>query len=249
MAVWTDLRIPDQLKSIRAVLWQGDVQRSEIRLLSDSGEAQPIVIRLSAAWMVRTEPVELYVEALDGSLVVVARRVRIPRLRAGSSAVAVSLQARCAGVGCPPDWTCAAGRCDRPDVPIDAVAASVEDLPSGAFSPGDEGRRVVGCVADADCEDGDPCTVDECAAHQCARIVMSPCVPCASDDVCAWRSTECMEGFCNRHGFCSVRARPPETPCDCGTDPCVVCCCRELGVCTGFDICINPDAVRECDGA
>lgn len=254
VAVWTDLAIPAQLGLVEFRLEQDREQVRNVRPLDPRGHAQPIVCDLDLGFLDRTRSLELRVvghtREIDDAptLVVVERRLRFARLPPGTSAVAVTLEARCAGVACPGDWTCVAGRCERPDVPESALATSADALPPDPLQGLVAGQPVEGCASDADCEDGDPCTIDRCSTNRCSREApWWDCVPCATDADCPPSGDPCLAAFCRDGSVCWRRTVRPGTRCDDDDDPCTVQCCRELSVCMTFDVCAEPDVPTGCD--
>jgi hypothetical protein len=246
-AVWTDLTIPAQLDRLEAVLSQEGESVDAARPLDARGETQPVVLTLSLGFLDRRRSLDLLVVGRAGALVTVERRLRFARLPAGDSAVAVTLEARCAGRTCDADWTCIDGRCERPDVSATALAAAVDDLPADPLRALVRGARVEGCTTAADCEDGDPCTVDGCSGHLCYRERPPLCQPCSSDADCPAWGGPCLLPWCTPYGICDWRALRAGTRCDDDSDPCTVQCCREFGVCMGFDICTGPWSATGCD--
>jgi len=254
VAVWTDLEIPAQLGTVEFRIEQDGEQVRAGRPLDPRGHPQPIVAELELGFLDRTRPLELRVIGSTpdlGSepvLVVVERRLRFARLPPGSSAVAVTLEARCAGLECSDGWTCMAGVCERSDVPESALAASVDDLPPDPLRTLVAGRPVEACAVDLDCEDGDACTIDHCSTNRCSsEIPWWPCVLCTTDGDCPAPDDPCFEAFCHDYGVCWRRAVRPGTRCDDDDDPCTVQCCRELSVCMTFDLCVDPELPTGCD--
>lgn len=254
VAVWTDLEIPAQLAVVEFLLEQEREQVRAVRPLDPRGHEQPIVAELELGYLERTRPLELFVVGRtpdlgsEPGLVVADRRLRFARLPPGTSAVAVTLEARCAGLDCGADWTCVAGACERPDVPESALAASVDELPPDPLGTLVAGRAVDACAVDADCEDGDPCTIDRCSTHVCNRERPAwDCVLCTTDEECPAPDDPCFAAFCHDYGVCWRRAVRPGTRCDDDDDPCTVQCCRELSVCMTFDVCAEPDVPTGCD--
>jgi hypothetical protein len=254
VAVWTDLEIPAQLGRVEFVLEQDGEQVRAVRPLDPRGHEQPIVAELGLGYLERTRPLELRVSGStpdlgrEPVLVVVERRLRFARLPAGTSAVAVTLEARCAGLDCGGDLTCVAGACERPDVPDSVLAAAVDELPPDPLRTLVAGRPVGACAVDLDCEDGDPCTIDRCSANLCSRETpWWDCVLCTEDAECPAPDDPCFAAFCHDYGVCWRHAVRPGTRCDDDVDPCTVQCCRELSVCMTFDVCADPDVPTGCD--
>ncbi|MBN1773882.1 MAG: hypothetical protein JXB32_21655 [Deltaproteobacteria bacterium] len=254
VAVWTDLEIPAQLGLVEFLLEQDGEQVRAVRPLDPRGHPQPIVAELELGYLDRTRSLELRVVGRtpeigsEPSLVAVERRLRFARLPPGTSAAAVTLEARCAGLDCRDGWTCVDGACERPDVPESVLAGSVEELPPDPLGRLVAGRPVDACVVDADCEDGDPCTIDRCSTNFCSSE--SPawdCVLCTEDADCPAPDDPCFAAFCHDYGVCWRRAVRPGTRCDDDDDPCTVQCCRELSVCMTFDVCAEPDVPTGCD--
>ena len=247
VAVWTDLEIPVPLERIEVALRQGPLGDDAARPLDPRGEEQPIVLRLDAGMVDRGRPVDLVVTGFAGEMVLVERRATLPRLPAGESAVAIPLEARCAGRGCDEGWTCVGGACERVELTVEELAETVEELedPLAGVVPG---RRVDGCDEASDCDDGDPCTVRLCTAHQChGDGWVGECVLCDGDPDCAGLSSACVEAYCHPYGVCRQRTLPPGTRCDDDDDPCTVQCCREGDLCMTFDVCAAPDVGTGCD--
>ncbi|MBI5490877.1 MAG: hypothetical protein HY905_26330 [Deltaproteobacteria bacterium] len=249
VAVWTDLEIPGQLDRIVAFLRQETLEADAVRPLDPGGQDQPIVLTLDAGLLERGRPLELMVTGFAGEVAMVERRARLSRLPPGESALAIPLEARCAGLGCEVGWTCIRGACERSELPIEALAASVEDLPEDPLAGVVAGRRVGGCEDASACEDGDPCTIDLCTDHRCSGDGWSGvCITCTTDADCAGLTDEpCLRPFCHPYGVCRWRSAPPGTRCDDDDDPCTVQCCREATVCMTFDVCDEPDVATGCD--
>jgi hypothetical protein len=250
VAVWTDLDVPLTVGVVQGTLRQDRLEVFGTRVLGRDQE-QPIAFTLGTGFMDRARPMDLIVDGRSGSLVVVQRRLRYPRLPAGEAAVAVTLERRCAGVSCDDGWTCFRGRCERPDVAERDVAVSVDALPADPLAGLVEAQPIEGCVTDVDCDDGDPCTIDDCSSNRCSRQVLDEpdCHVCSADSDCADFSSACMESYCLLpHDVCWWRARRPGLRCDDDDDPCTIQCCRELGQCLSFDVCPSMDAgATGCD--
>ncbi|MBI5500790.1 MAG: hypothetical protein HY907_11150 [Deltaproteobacteria bacterium] len=247
--MWTDLEIPAQLDRIVAFLRQETLEVDAVRPLDPRGHAQPIVLDLDAGLLDRSREVDLVVTGFAGEVAMVERRARLPRLPPGERALAIPLEARCAGRACDTGWTCIHGTCERSDLPIEALAASVEDLPADPLAGVVAGRRVEGCAEEgANCDD-DPCTVAVCSDHRCNQDGWTgTCLPCTSDADCGGlERTPCERPFCHPHGVCRLRSLPPGTRCDDDEDPCTVQCCREATICMSFDVCGEPDVATGCD--
>jgi hypothetical protein len=248
VAVWTDLEIPEQLDRIEAGLRQETEEVSTAHPLDPNGQDQPVVLELELGYLERLGPLDLLLVGRSAGLAVVQRRAILPRLPPGTSALALTLEARCAGRACDPGWTCIRGACQRADVPAESLVGSVDELPPDPLHDLVAGRRVVGCAVDADCEDGDPCSIDTCVANRCVPQWADPCVLCSTDGDCASLTTNpCLVPRCHPYGVCQLHGRPPGTRCDSDDDPCTVQCCRELSICMIFDVCAEPDVSTGCD--
>jgi len=247
VAVWTDLAIPEELERIEAVLAQEDQSVDDARPLDPRGQDQPVVILLSLGFLDRHHPLDLLVVGRAGPLLVVERRLILPRLPPGDSAVAVLLEARCAGRGCAEGWTCVGGRCERAEVSESVLATSVEELPADPLHSLVHGRRVRGCTSVATCEDGDPCTIDTCNRNLCNREEEPICERCTSDADCPTWGGSCLEARCHEYGICKWIPKRAGTRCDDDADPCTVQCCRDFGNCMGFDVCLDPISATGCD--
>jgi hypothetical protein len=248
VAVWTDLQIPAQLDRIEANLRQETEELDTVRPLDPNGQDQPVVLELELGYLERLLPLDLLLVGRAGGLVVVQRRAVLPRLPPGTSALALTLEARCAGRACDPGWTCIRGLCRRADLPAESLVGSVDELPSDPLGTVVAGRRVTGCASDADCEDGDPCTVDICSDNRCNVEAADPCLLCATDEECASLTAEpCLVPYCHPYGVCRLHIERPGTRCDSDEDPCTVQCCREGTICMTFNTCAEPDASTGCD--
>jgi hypothetical protein len=247
VAVWTDLAIPEELDRIEAVLAQEGETVADARPLDPRGQAQPVVFTLPLGFLDRHHPLDLLVVGRVGPLLVAERRLILPRLPPGDSAVAVLLEARCAGRGCAERWTCVAGRCERADVSESVLAQSVDDLPAEPLHSLVRGRRFAGCLAAADCEDGDPCTIDGCSSNRCYRERVPICEYCEFDADCPTWGGPCLDARCHAYGICEWIPRRGGTRCDDDDDPCTVQCCRDFGNCMGFDVCLDPISATGCD--
>ena len=109
-----------------------------------------------------------------------------------------------------------------------AIAAGSPPPPEFAGHHDDAARQSAQglCHNDGDCDDGDPCTEDDCAAGQC----LHPPIDCSeSDDQCNFGL--CVEGEC-------VAVPLPRAPCD-DENACTIGICDEDGACT-------PEATIEC---
>lgn len=247
VAVWTDMPVPGMVDRIVFELSQGGAVAARAgRPLDRLSPGSAVTATLASGQIDRRVPCEVRVVGRRGEFVLVERHARFGRLPPGNRVLGLTLEARCAGVPCPDGWTCRIGRCERADADPSSLVESLDDLPADPLASLVRGRRVEGCFEDADCEDGDPCTIDGCATHQCHSRRISPCGLCASDEDCLPLDTPCMEAECHPYGVCTWRNRPQGTRCDDDGDPCTIQCCRELGTCMGFDICLHPDHVTEC---
>jgi len=135
------------------------------------------------------------------------------------------------------------------------------------------------CTADADCDDGNPCTIDRCAPTDrqadLQGCVLTPEVngtPCGDGDGCTQDDT-CQAGVCTggdpvtctaldqchdagacdpATGLCSNPQKPDGTGCDDGT-ACTRTDTCQAGACAGADpvVCTAPDQCHEaiCDPA
>lgn len=72
----------------------------------------------------------------------------------------------------------------------------------------EERDACVGCVLDGDCDDGDPCTTNACAAGACEHEIIPDC--CQTDDDC--ESTTCFDVACTS-GICVGTPVVDNTPC------------------------------------
>ena len=91
------------------------------------------------------------------------------------------------------------------------------------------------CTGDAECEDGDPCTINQCIAEQCAYSFAPDGTSCADDLYCNGEET-CQDGFCVGISPCL-----DEYHCIEDTDTCLECIvdgeCDDDNPCTD-DICV-----------
>jgi hypothetical protein len=247
VAVWTDLVIPAELDRIEAVLAQDTETVEGVRPLDPRGQLQPIVFELPLGFLDRHHPLDLLVVGRAGPLLAVERRLIFSRLPPGDSAVAVLLEARCAGRGCAEGWTCSGGLCERAAASETVLAPSVEELPADPLRSLIEGHRVEGCTTAADCEDGDPCTINGCNRNICYLERVPICEYCTIDADCPTWGGPCLEARCHEYGICEWIPKRAGTRCDDDTDPCTVQCCRDFGNCMGFDVCLHPDVPTGCD--
>ena len=112
---------------------------------------------------------------------------------------------------------------------------------------GDEPEpEVTGCTTGEDCDDGNPCTVDECIWDGTCKYSPEPYVECDDDNACTTEDT------CTGEGVCV--GTPGTVDCDdgnpCTTDTCdpAKSCvfspadgagCDDGNLCTEFDVCID----------
>jgi hypothetical protein len=160
----------------------------------------------------------------------------------------------------------AAGGCQRggfcqPGAPGEAATCQYERTPDGSactLPDGTPGTCRAGacalCQADADCEDGSPCTADTCelASHTC-RHAPAP-GPCDDHDLCTGGDT-CTDGVCRGQpnmacdappgpcfqaagqcdpatGTCAYTAAPAGTACPADNLACTQDVCDGNGACT-----------------
>ncbi len=95
----------------------------------------------------------------------------------------------------------------------------------GALRCDTRSGRCVACVADIDCDDDNPCTLDACDLSACSHVVRADGVDCDTDGVCNGGAA-CADGVC---------VATPEPVCDdniaCTADACV-----DPGGCTATPI-------------
>ena len=126
-------------------------------------------------------------------------------------------------VDCPAESFCGDGSCDPDEDPCNC--------------PGD----CPGCCVAADCDDGNPCTFDECPAFVCAYPPKDDGTPCPDEFFCngpvACVSGECVAGPdpCNDGVTCTVDS------CFEGTDTCANlpndAVCNDGFFCNGVEMC------------
>jgi uncharacterized delta-60 repeat protein len=79
------------------------------------------------------------------------------------------------------------------------------------------------CDVEADCDDGNPCTLDRCGpSRPVCRYIPYPGGSCDSD------GNECTEGFCGLDGSC-IESIVVDVPCRDDGDPCTVDRCAATG--------------------
>jgi len=91
------------------------------------------------------------------------------------------------------------------------------------FNPG-EGMPGSKCVSAADCDDFDPCTLDECLASRCKSAIELGAV-CTTFEPCS-------EGQCDEDGACKAVPTPGE-PCDDGNACTANDSCSDVATCAG----------------
>jgi lipopolysaccharide/colanic/teichoic acid biosynthesis glycosyltransferase/LmbE family N-acetylglucosaminyl deacetylase len=89
----------------------------------------------------------------------------------------------------------------------------------GALSP-------TACTADAECDDGDPCTVERCIERRCTQAVVADGTACGDADDCNGRET-CRAGACTRD----------DPPACADGDPCTADTCVAPGTCDRRSVC------------
>jgi hypothetical protein len=126
-----------------------------------------------------------------------------------------------AGAACPPGRVSKQGQCvckqtGRP--PTNGACP----CPAGQTDTGD-GLGCLACRADADCEDGNPCTTTACRAGACRKAAV----------VCPPASDQCLVSVCRpKAGGCVEEAVADGTACDDG-DACTRTDACRAGVCVG----------------
>lgn len=173
-------------------------------------------------------------------------------VRGETRVIRLFLEGSCLGVDCDdPDRTCRGGDCVDPFVPPDELDPFVP--PDAAV---DGGMDAAMCATGAECDDGVPCTFDDCVVGSCQNT--------PRDEMCADPSDPCLDAVCDASEGCTTTANT--VACDdgniCnGTDQCrdgscanigpVLCpsplSCESDGTCTG---CTGGDCpgTQECVG-
>ncbi len=99
------------------------------------------------------------------------------------------------------------------------------------------------CVADDDCDDGNPCTADACSQGACVSTPIPDCIPCTSPGDCS-DGNECSDDICNAEGVCENPNSPAGSPCGDPDDT----ACDNPDTCDGGGTCqenVEP-AVTQC---
>jgi hypothetical protein len=110
------------------------------------------------------------------------------------------------------------------------------------------------CASDADCSDGNGCTIERCAEGSCRRTTVDGCVPCAGAGDCDDRNA-CTDDVCSPEQVCEHRDVPSCVPCagdqECDdADPCTKETCSQ-GSCriTAVAGCTPCESGDGCDDA
>ncbi len=126
------------------------------------------------------------------------------------------------------------------------------------------GRLLPGCDSNIDCDDGDPCTIDQCVNGGCQHDSVDPCCgdgSCTGSESCDNCPQDCFclgcgngvceanEDFCDCPEDCESTGCCSDTDCE-NDDLCTIDSCIE-GECTSaMVVCDDGDActVGECEG-
>ncbi|MCB9732070.1 MAG: hypothetical protein H6745_05495 [Deltaproteobacteria bacterium] len=123
-------------------------------------------------------------------------------------------------VGCWADDQCPGGLCDPTQLTCVQCLTDSQCGPGARCNP--ETKACAGaCAATADCDDGDPCTVDSCTAGSCVATPATDGLACDDGDACT-RGDACRSGRC-RPGpaaVCQATAAAVDTNADGCVDGC-----------------------------
>jgi len=146
-------------------------------------------------------------------------------------------------VGSPADLGCGTGNLSvNPQYTAPASCNYAPAVGSPAITAGPGGTRIGwlgfpagdSCATDTDCDDGNACSFDTCAAGACSYAPIANCAPCAADTDCN-DGNACTDDTCDTgSGTCVFTADDTNTCSDgvaCTTDTC------QAGVCAGVDAC------------
>lgn len=152
-------------------------------------------------------------------------------------------------VGNPADLGCGTGNLSvNPQFIAPASCNYAPAAASPASTAGPGGTRIgwlgfpVGdtCATAADCDDGNACSFDTCAAGACSYEPIANCVPCATDLDCN-DGNACTDDTCNTGtGTCVFAAADGNSCSDgvaCTTDSCQASVCTGVNACPGGSTC------------
>lgn len=149
-------------------------------------------------------------------------------------------------VACDDGNACTSDRCD---VALGCVADAVMNGEACTFTGGAPGTcqdgDCAGCVAAADCDDGNPCTQDQCVGGSCLNTPQSAVCddgdPCTHEDECragactgtsvTCNSNACVTRSCNGTSACTEQVHNNAACADDG-DACTRDVCNASGTCT-----------------
>ena len=123
------------------------------------------------------------------------------------------------------------------EVSFDVTAGNEYFVAVGSYGTGAAGCLGVqltltgGCSGDADCDDGNPCTLDRCLSGSCSNTLVEEGTPCPDD------GNPCTADICNGTGECTHPDEPRGTPCGDGSDT----ACTDPDTCNGAGVCEAND--------
>lgn len=182
-----------------------------------------------------------YPEPNAGGTPLATTRVISGYVRGETRVIRLFLEGSCIGVDCSdPDRTCRGGDCVQAFVPPDELDPF---MPPDASV--DAGMDAAMCATGADCDDGVPCTFDDCVVGSCRNT--------PRDEMCADPSEPCLDAVCDAMEGCTTT--PNTAACDdgdvCnGTDGCRDGACTNLGpeLCPAPLTCESDGRCTGCTG-
>ncbi|UJR79655.1 Hypothetical protein I5071_16930 [Sandaracinus amylolyticus] len=267
IVVDTDLRVPEELETIRIEMRDGQGTMREAS--ADVAGGAPLPVTLGVVSRTTLGPIDVDVIGLRGSAEVVRRSARVEFVQDRTRALRLDLLASCRAVTCEDGQTCAASGCRPVDVGpgelldwdgnaprLDgsvAEDAGTEDAgapqDAGPIDGGDEppvdagpmdGGPPPDCRNASECDDGVDCTTDTCESGTC---VFTPAAAACDDSV------PCTTDVCDPVAGCSHT--PDAAACDdgnaCTTDSCdAVAGCRVAPVHTACELGSYCDPTGGC---
>jgi hypothetical protein len=278
VVVDSDLRVPAQIDEVFVrVVGAGQVPQTAYAPLSGAGSATlPLTVGLTPKDG-KAGPVTIRASGRLAGAEVLATEVRTSFVDGRRLVVRMSLLASCLSVApsCGAGQTCRDGRCvDATVDPSTLPRFDGEDpgrrdmgggaLPDGGPDAGDGGTPDAGCMADAQCDDGNACNgVERCVENVCASgspLVCDDGIACTTDacDPASGCVATPDDGRCTAGpgGRCDRRTGCQYTVCDattCAAGPCESARCEgttcvRTRSCASDQMCCGGTCVRAgCD--
>ncbi|WP_157069334.1 hypothetical protein [Sandaracinus amylolyticus] len=267
IVVDTDLRVPDELETIRIEMRDGQGAMREAS--ADVAAGAPLPVTLGLVSRTTLGPIDVDVIGLRGSTEVLRRSARVVFVEDQTRALRLDLLASCRAVTCEAGETCAESGCRSIEVApgellawdgsaprLDGSIAQDDAGTDDASAPHDAGPIDAGdepidaspldggpppeCRNATECDDGVPCTEDACTDGTC---VNTPAAAVCDDGVA------CTTDVCDPITGCS--STPDAAACDdgnaCTTDACdAIAGCRVTPVHTACELGSYCDPTGGC---